>query len=358
MLEHIKIECVRNLASAELGLAEGATVLFGANGSGKTSLLEAIHLLGVGRSFRTHQSKPVIQHDAELCRVVGRVRNRGRTFTMGIEKHRSGEVKARVAGEAVPSLSELAQQLPLVVLDTAGLGLVTGPPEGRRRLLDGTLFHVEQGFLPLWRRYAQAVRQRNSGLRRGIMSSDAAWREELAVTGEQLTAARVAVADRYAELLSKLAQALSPDIAEVQLVFRPGWDRRETLRNTLEKIAQSDAAQGFTQVGPHRADIRLMVGGMPVGEVLSRGQMKLLLVALKLAQGQMIEESGPMGPLYLVDDLPAELDQAHCASVCAQLGTARQVVLTAVDRRSLEAAWPGGDLKMFHVEQGGLSLAA
>ena len=82
--------------------------------------------------------------------------------------------------------------------------------------------------------------------------------------------------------------------------------------------------------------------------------MKLLLVALKLVQGQIIEETTAADPLYLVDDLPAELDQIHCASVCAQLRAGRQVVLTAVDRRSLEAAWEGG-LKMFHVEHGGLS---
>ena len=99
-----------------------------------------------------------------------------------------------------------------------------------------------------------------------------------------------------------------------------------------------------------------MVGDALAADILSRGQMKLLLVALKLVQGRLIEESGRSQPLYLVDDLPAELDAAHCASVCKELGVNRQVVLTAVDRGALETAWHAGPLSLFHVEHGRVEL--
>ena len=161
---------------------------------------------------------------------------------------------------------------------------------------------------------------------------------------------------RYAEKLRQLAPAISPNLAEVEMVFRAGWDRRESLQAALEKNAQSDAAQGFTQVGPHRADVRFSADGAAASEVLSRGQMKLLLVALKLSQGQIIEEASKMPPLYLIDDLPAELDEAHCASVCAQLRGGRQVIMTAVDRASLERAWGADPINLFHVEHGGLTI--
>jgi len=274
---------------------------------------------------------------------------------MGIEKYRDGGAKARLGGEPVPSLSDLAQQLPLILVETDGLGLLTGPPEGRRRLLDGTLFHVEQGFLAVWRRYAQAIRQRNAGLRRGILDGDSAWREELAQTGEQLTAVRAAVATQLGEKLCEIAPQLSDDLRGVELAFRPGWDRRETLAAALDKSAQTDKIQGFTRVGPHRADIKLTRDGVLVSEVLSRGQMKLMFVAIKLAQGQLIEALSHRAPFYLIDDLPAELDQAHRAAVCTELGAQRQVLLTAVDRGSLEAAWGGHPLELFHVEQGVIS---
>ena len=352
MLKHITIEGVRNLAPAQVALPGGATVLFGANGSGKTSFLEAIHLLAVGRSFRTHQSKPVIQHGMAYCRVVGEVRRSGRAKMMGLEKHRDGSVKARVGGDNVSSLSELALHLPLVLVDTEGLGIVTGPPEGRRRLLDGTLFHVEQGFLSQWKRYALAVRQRHSGLRRGILASDGAWRQEIAETGTLLTQQRQAVADKLSNELARLAPVLSDDLAGLEVVFRAGWDQKLSLFEALERNAGSDSAQGFTQVGPHRADLRLMRDGVLAAEVLSRGQLKLALVALKLVQGVLIEDASSLPPLYLVDDLPAELDREHCGRVCEQLGAGRQVILTAVDRAPLEAAWGEKPLSLFHVEQG------
>jgi DNA replication and repair protein RecF len=236
------------------------------------------------------------------------------------------------------------------------MSLVTGAPEGRRRLLDGTLFHVEQGFLTLWRRYAQAVRQRNGGLRRGILEADSAWRHQLAEAGELLTAHRAQMAEQLSGRLAVLAASLSADLSAVSVQFRRGWDRSLNLAEALERNSQRDAAQGFTQVGPHRADLRVMVGDALAADILSRGQMKLLLVALKLVQGRLIEESGPTQPLYLVDDLPAELDAVHCASVCAELGVNRQVVLTAVDRGALEAAWHTGPLSLFHVEHGRVAL--
>ena len=357
MLKHITIEGVRNLAHTQVALSAGATVLFGANGSGKTSFLEAIHLLAVGRSFRTHQSKPVIQHGMTHCRVVGEVHRGRRATLMGLEKHRDGAVKARIDGENVRSLSELALHLPLVLLDTEGLGIVTGPPEGRRRLLDGTLFHVEQGFLSRWKRYALAVRQRNSGLRRGILDTDRAWRQEIAETGTLLTQQRQAVAEKLAYELARLAPALSDDLEGLEVVFRAGWDQKLSLFEALERNADSDSAQGFTQVGPHRADLRLMRDGMLAAEVLSRGQLKLALVALKLVQGVLIEGASSFPPLYLVDDLPAELDREHCAKVCGQLSSGRQVILTAVDRATLEAAWGEQPLNLFHVEQGQMLVA-
>ena len=352
MLEHVSVLGVRNLARVDVDLSEGATALFGANGSGKTSFLEAIHLLGTGRSFRARHAKSIIQHSHATCRVVGKIRRGARSQSVGVEKGRDSGLRARIGGENVSSMSELAQALPIVLLDTDSISLLTGAPEGRRRLLDGTLFHVEQGFLALWRRYIQAVRQRNGGLRHGILDADSAWRRQLAEAGELLTAYRAQMAEQLSDRLAVLAASLSGDLADVSVQFRRGWDRSLDLAEALERSGQRDAAQGFTQVGPHRADLRVMVGDMLAADIVSRGQMKLLLVALKLVQGRLIEESGPTRPLYLVDDLPAELDAAHCASVCRELGVNRQVVLTAVDRTALETAWQAGPLSLFHVEHG------
>ena len=160
------------------------------------------------------------------------------------------------------------------------------------------------------------------------------------------------MAEKLADELARLVPALSDDLVGLEVVFRAGWDQKLSLAEALERNADSDTAQGFTQVGPHRADLRLMHDGVLAAEVLSRGQLKLALVALKLVQGVLIEDASSLSPLYLVDDLPAELDREHCARVCEQLGAGRQVILTAVDRAALEAAWGEKPLNLFHVEQG------
>ena len=200
MLEQVSVVGVRNLTRVDVDLSEGATALFGANGSGKTSFLEAIHLLGMGRSFRVRYAKSIIQHGHATCRVVGRTRQGARALSVGIEKYRDGGMRARIGAENVSSLSELARALPIVLLDTDSTSLVTGAPDGRRRLLDGILFHVEPGFLTLWRRYAHAIRQRNGGLRRGIIDADSAWRHQLAEAGELVTAHRAQMAAQLSTL--------------------------------------------------------------------------------------------------------------------------------------------------------------
>ena len=248
MLEHISIERIRNLSHISAELHPGATALFGANGSGKTSVLEAIHLLGTGRSFRTHQSKPVIQHEQDDCRVVCRLRRQGRPLVMGIEKHRDGTARARVDGENVASLSELARAMPIVLLDTDSLGLVTGPPEGRRKLLDGTLFHVEQTFLPLWRLCAGHEAE-EWWVAPCILDADSAWRQELAETGERLSQSRTQIADTLSRQLADMASELSADLAGVSVVFRPGWDRQMGLAEALERTLKAMRTRASPRLG-------------------------------------------------------------------------------------------------------------
>ena len=194
----------------------------------------------MGRSFRTRYAKSIIQHSHAKCRVVGRIRQGARAQSVGVEKDRDADMRARIGGENVLSLSELAKALPIVLLDTDSVSLVTGAPEGRRRLLDGTLFHVEKGFLTLWRRYAHAVRQRNGGLRRGILGADSAWRHQLAEAGELLTAYRTQMAAKLSDRLAVMATSLSGDLAEVSVQFRRGWDRSLDLLEALDRNGQRD----------------------------------------------------------------------------------------------------------------------
>ena len=344
---------VRNLTSDTIEFHPQGNVFFGLNGSGKTSVLEALHLLAMGRSFRSHSLRPVIHHDAQSCMVTAKVEKAGLVQHMGMERTRSGDSTLRLNGKNVASLSSLAELLPLVLLDTEGLELIFGSPDNRRRYLDGTLFHVEHLFLEVWRRYQRTLKQRNAGLRRGIMASDDAWLADLARAGDALTETRRSLALRLAAAFKDVAGRLSPSLCNIDLVFKQGWDERVQLIDALVGSVESDHQRGFTQLGPHRADLRLRLDGRSAADNLSRGQAKLAVAALRLAQGVVLAESQGVPPVYLVDDITAELDENHAAKVCEILvSQGGQVFIAAVESGEVARFWPERAFKMFHVEQG------
>jgi DNA replication and repair protein RecF len=352
-LATLQVEGVRNLAATHLRLSATGNLFFGANGAGKTSILEAVHFLSTGRSFRSGHSRLLLNHEAELARVVGSVSDGRGLTTLGVQRERSGVLTARVAGEAAASLSALAERLPVILLDNEGLQLIQGAPEQRRRFLDATVFHVEQSFLGTWRRYQRALRQRNAGLRHGTLdASDAAWCEELAQAGEALSAARERVLGELGDAVRATAAMLSPELSDVDVRLRRGWDAESSLATVVTQQAETDHRQGFTQAGPHRADLRLLANGRLAADVLSRGQLKVLAAALRLAQGAVIHARGRASPTYLVDDVLAEMDSEHAQRVCRCLvDTGAQVLLTTVEPNTLLQWWPA-PCDVFHVEQG------
>jgi DNA replication and repair protein RecF len=358
-IESLTLSGVRNLSATRLAFHAKGNLFHGLNGSGKTSLLEGIYLLAVGRSFRSHVAKPVITHNEDHCLVQASVLRGALRQSIGIQRQKAGGIALRINGETAQSHAQLAAALPVVLLDTESLDLVYGAPESRRRYVDATLFHVEQGFLGVWQRYMRALKQRNAGLRRGIIDADPAWLDELARAGELLALARVGMVEQLSARFALVARALSPSLTAVELTSRNGWDASMSLREALDRSSQSDRDRGFTQVGPHRYDVRIRLDGRAAADNLSRGQSKLVLTALKLAQGSLLAELTAVPPVYLVDDIVAELDAPHAKKVCELLAQQDgQVFMTAVEEQSLRRFWPGDEFKMFHVEQGLIQAVA
>jgi DNA replication and repair protein RecF len=256
----------------------------------------------------------------------------------------------------------LAEKLPLQVLDGDGFELVVGAPANRRRFLDWGVFHVEHGFLAAWRRFQRGLSHRNAMLRaaRHNEAEWQVWTRELVMAGEALTQHRAAYFEQLTPVLRESVDTFLPEFGgSVECTFRQGWSREQSLEEALEQCRVSDELRGFTQVGPQRAELRLRVGNHLAADVLSRGQQKLLACALRLAQGQLFSDllEGSGGSVvYLIDDLPAELDAAHLAAVCARLAAIRaQVFITAIDPEPVLCAWPAEQskiIKMFHVERG------
>jgi DNA replication and repair protein RecF len=333
-LTRLDIAGLRRFESVSLAPGPSLNLLTGGNGAGKTSILEAMHLMAYGRSFRGRVRDGLIRQGAPALEVfVEWQEAAGRTRKAGL-RHSGQAWQGRLDGADVSHLGELCAALAVVTFEPGSHDLVTGGAENRRRLTDWGLFHVEQEFLSSWRRYARALKQRNALLKaNGRPDELDVWERELADSGEAITRSREAYLGQWMPRFAAEARDLAPALGIDRLDLQPGWRRDElSLADALLLARPRDLATGFTSVGPHRADWRIGFGGIPGREALSRGQAKLTALALLLSQARLHAELAGEWPVIALDDLASELDREHQARVVDGLvATGAQVFVTGTD---------------------------
>ncbi|MDA0977286.1 MAG: DNA replication/repair protein RecF [Proteobacteria bacterium] len=356
-LDWLQANRFRNIHQTTLEPSPGLNLLLGENGSGKTSLLECCYFLSSARSFRSSILDPVVQRGEEETLVLGRVRRENRINRIGIARDRRGQRQIHINDEKVLKASELARLLPTLVLGPDSVDLLLGPPAQRRKFLNWGLFHVEPGFAALWESANRCLRQRNLLLREGSNDNRVkeSWSRQLALISEDIHAARCRYLADFEPIFTTAVQQLA-GMDQVVFEYYRGWTRDRQLLEIYGQDRESDEKRGFTQRGFHRADVRITVEGQPAVRVCSRGELKAIVWALILAQGQVLNQHLDDRALYLVDDLASEFDQTHRQRVCRYLiNTDAQVLMTGVDREVLEKACEGSYDRMFHVKHGTVS---
>lgn len=353
-LEWLKVERLRNISDITLDLTPGISLIYGDNGSGKTSLLESIYLLSSGRSFRGSSTLPMVQRGEDNCLVVGRTS----THRIGVRRNRTGDRDIRLNGETVNRATDLARVLPTLLLGPETVDLLLGPPALRRRFLNWGVFHVEHGFASLWEEANRSLRQRNQALRSGLASVKEleTWSHRLAGYSEKLDSARRSYVEIYQPLFAEtVAELLGMDA--VGLEYYRGWEADENLFEIYMKDIENDQKRGHTQSGFHRADVRITVDGQSAVKVCSRGELKALVWSMVLSQGALASSRDQLDTLYLVDDLASEFDPEHRRRVCRFLaGTSNQVFLTGVEKDTLLSSCDGVYSGLFHVKHGNVEV--
>ncbi|QNP41982.1 DNA replication/repair protein RecF [Lysobacter solisilvae (ex Woo and Kim 2020)] len=364
---------LRRFDEVTLAPGSGLNLITGDNGAGKTSVLEGLHLMAYGRSFRGrvrdglvragHPALEVfVQWQERVPAGPGRV-DAGRADAPAAAprlrkaglRHSGQGWSGRLDGNAVAHLGELCAALAVVSFDPGSHILVSGGGEPRRRFLDWGLFHVEQDFLGLWRRYSRALRQRNALLKSRASGGQLdAWDHELAEAGEPLTRAREAYLDALAPHYTALLADLVPGVGLGSLRYAPGWRRDEmSLADALLLNRDRDLASGHTSAGPHRADWALAFAGLPGREALSRGQAKLTALAALLAQAEHYAAQRGEWPVVALDDLASELDRSHQRRVLERLlASGAQVFVTGTEAPPALTGWDAGPMHVFHVKHG------
>lgn len=346
-LQELRVQDLRCITSAELEFAPRLNLITGPNGSGKTSLLEAIHLLGRGRSFRTRNTERLIRRGETRLLVFGRTAD-SLPHDLGVGCDREHGVEARVDRRPVDSLAELSSLLPLQLVDPGIHRLVEEGPLQRRRWVDWGVFHVEPGFIRAWSDYTRTLRQRNAALKQG--ESTDPWDPELARLGEGLAVSRQSLLEALHPEWQAICGRLLGGL-ELDWSFHRGWSQDHTLLESLALHGARDRERGSTGTGAHRFDVALKVNGRLAREVLSRGQQKLLGASMTLAMARLASRTRPERlPMLLLDDPAAELDREKTRLLIDEItGLQCQLIVTSLDPDRPEFGPPE---RAFHVEQG------
>jgi DNA replication and repair protein RecF len=319
-------------------------LLAGENGAGKTSILEAIYLLGRGRSFRTRNTEKLIRHGQNSLTVFGASFDSPRSVA-GVEVSREG-TRARINGRDAESLLALAGVLPVQSIDPEIHKLIDQGPERRRRWLDWLVFHVEPAFMLHWTRYQRALKQRNAVLKAG--GDPSTWDPALVEHGSAITDARRSALGRLDPYLQTLFSTFAG--LEVAASFFTGWSQEHTLSDVLRDSVARDRERGTTSMGPHRADVLLKVRGRSARETLSRGQQKLTAVTMIVSQLRMLSAEKGMSAVLLLDDPAAELDDKNLRRLFEELAALQcQMIATSLKP---EIPFFQAPKSTFHVEQG------
>lgn len=351
-IERLKVTNVRNIESVAMDPGAHVNLLIGENGSGKTSLLEAIYILGRARSFRSRTATQVIREHNDSLVVSGRLLCAATPPVQVGVRLGAREREILVSGKKVLSSAELIWTLPVLLVQPASTALMMEAPKVRRQMMDWGVFHVEHEFLDFWRAYMRALAQRNAVLRAKGSSRDlAVWDYELAQHGEKVAEARSCYIEKLEPFFSSAAQALLGS-KDYSIKMLRGWAGGQGLLDVLASEISTDQRMGYTGYGPHKADFSVLLNNRPAKLKLSRGQMKLLIIALFLAQVRLVNEYARTDCTVLIDDLASELDHKNLKRVMSYLTEQpSQIFLTFVEHPKIDNTILAQSA-MFHVEHG------
>jgi DNA replication and repair protein RecF len=358
-LTRLEASGVRNVSSLCIACNPGLNLFVGSNGAGKSAILEGIYILGRGRSFRTASIGSVIQHGQGSLRVATTLDDELRgPVELKTIRRADGASEVSLNGRLEKRLSEVARLMPMQLMLPESSSLVFGAPEERRRFIDWGTFHVKPTYLEILRNYQRVLQQRNAALRAargresGLTSEAEVWTARLVDLALAVDRARSDYLERLVPMIGAQMGMLAPEL-QLTISYRRGWPEKRALEDSLRESRARDVKSGVTNCGPHRADLQLDVGFERAAAKLSRGQAKVAASAMRLAQAKLTADEGGRRSLFLIDDIGAELDQAHNEmffEALERLGC--QVFATAITRLPMVSAFAGSRRQLFHVEQG------
>lgn len=353
IIENLEINDVRNLQHASFVPHENLNLITGHNGAGKSAVLEAIHCLSTGHSFRTRRARELINREGNSFTLTTRFRDplTSREHRAGLQRHRDGTVQLRLDFEEIRSISDITRLLPVKALTPDSHRLIQEGPDERRQFVDWGVFHVEPQFLDSWKNFRRSLSQRNQLLRENANSREIRnWNSPFCESAQRIHHYRERYICHLTAALNRRIELIE-DVFHVELRYKPGWDITNSLENLLDDNLEHHRRMKTTTEGPHRADLVVLADGVSARQYLSRGQQKLLVFLLHLSQMDLMLQNNRSQAVLLCDDLVSELDNDNTLIIINQLmDLGCQLFVSGVDLDLLK----GHAHREFHMEHGGI----
>jgi DNA replication and repair protein RecF len=331
MLKNIRLQNFRSYSDSFFEFNPKINVIVGPNASGKTNLLEAILVLARGKSYRAKDLE-LIQFKKDWAIINIRLSN-GSNRNIKLNSKTLPKKLYELNGKQSRTL-KTEQKLPLVLFEPNHLQLISGSPEKRRDYLDDLLEQTITGYDKLRRQYSRALTQRNSLLKQLTHSNKPQifpWNMRLSELAGQMVKLRLGLIEELNTNTPKLYKELSSSKASAELQYLNKWplDSYESqLLKDLENNLNNDIAQGFTSHGPHREDFQVLFNNHPIQQIASRGEVRTFLLALKINEIGLIEETRDASPIILLDDVFSELDIKRRHALTDHLGPYQTFITT------------------------------
>lgn len=345
ILERLWVRGLRNIQEVNIELHPRCNVFVGENGSGKTSLLEAVYLLSRGQSFRSRRMQPLIQFEQPELTVFAKTVDEQRVL---VAKNIKGQTKVLLNDRPCPRVSELTKLIPCQLFHQDLFQIIDASPQIRRRLLDWGLFYLQQDYAILYRDFQRVLQQRNQILKQKGSSQELRdWNHAFIELSEKLDIYRQAYAKQLHDGLQECMSDFSWPVP-CRLVYYAGWDKKIPLEKLLIEQEALDRKMGYTHAGPHHADLSFLSAHGKAKTEWSRGQQKLVLILLKIVQSQIFQNDC----IFLFDDLHAELDHVRLHALYQKIrGLSGQTILTALDDSAKDLSF-FADSRWFYLQQG------
>ncbi len=376
-LNRLSVYHARNIEELSLNFHPIYNIIHGLNGSGKTTILECIHTLLRAKTFRTNKFSSFISTQSNECIVhsVFTDTNSDNDFILGIKRsiNTNSNPVIHLNSKKIFSLSSISKLAILGLITPDSFNLIDAGPSIRRKYIDWGLFHVEHGFLKIWKDYNSVLQNRNTLLkslsRQNKKSMSSELINEIKIWDKQLTLLNLKinhyrqnqfnlVKPIFYEIVTFFSESLANDIS---LNYYQGWNEHSDFTHLLKTKFSDDIRNGFTNFGTHRSDINFLIHNKPAKDILSRGQKKILVLSLILAQfifliiNKELLTTDSRHFLLLLDDIDSELDEKNLRRLFDYLSRFKEIqyFITTTNEQRFKFI-EDYKLKMFHVEHGAL----